>query len=329
LRQIAETGIYDFFPRGDISMRVFTARTIPLFALWLLIISSSVSVVSAQSNPAVEKRIVDYLREHHMKPKQPVVVSKLLNNVFTGEEERKEINRLFNVFFKIPLFVVQHKVATDRIPTLADISRQFNLRVAGEADVLLSVMELDPRIPKFMTRNRDNGEILSVDIEAVKSDPRFSQAIERTLAGWSGRTAPEFTLDLFSGDKISSKDLSGKNCLIYFWYSGCPPCMKLSPYLSKLQEKYADSNFLVLAVNTDRLLGLNTTDEERAAYIEENALRLEFAHSNREMQEAYGNVGVYPTFFLVDSKGVIRDHYIGDQSPEVLTSGIGQILGIE
>jgi thiol-disulfide isomerase/thioredoxin len=329
LGQIAETGIYDFFSRGDISMRVFTARAIPLFALWLLIISSMGSVASAQSNSAVEKRIVDYLREHHVKPKQPVVVSNLLNNVFTGEEERKEINRLFNVFFKIPLFVVQHKVATDRIPTLEDISRQFNLSVAGEADVLLSVMELDPRIPKFMTRDRDGGEILSVDIEAVKSDPRFSQAIERTLAGWSGRAAPEFTLDLFSGDNISLKDLSGKNYLIYFWFSGCPPCMKLAPYLSKLQEKYTDSNFLVLAVNADRLLGLNTTDKERAAYIEENALRLEFAHSNREMQEAYGNISVYPTFFLVDSKSVIRKHYIGYQAPEVLASGIEQILGIE
>jgi len=292
-------------------------------------LSFAAAMLSAQSNNVVEKRIIDYLREHHVKPKQPVVVSNLLNNVFKGEEERKEINRLFNIFFKIPLFVVQHKVATDRIPTLADISRQFNIHIPGEADVLLSVMELDPRIPKFMTRDRDSGEILSVDIEAVKRDPRFSQAIERTLTGWSGRTAPEFTLDLFSGDKISSKDLSGKNYLIYFWFSGCPPCMKLSPYLSKLQEKYAGSNFLVLAVNADRLLELNTTDEERAAYIKENALRLEFAHSNREMQEAYKNISVYPTFFLVDSKGVIRNHYIGYQAPEVLASGIEQILGIE
>jgi thiol-disulfide isomerase/thioredoxin len=329
LREIAGIGIYDFFPRGDISMQVFSARTIPLFALWLLMISSSVAVVSAQSDPAIEKRIVDYLREHHVKPKQPVAVSNLLNNVFTGEEERNEINRLFNVFFKIPLFVVQHKVATDRIPTLADISRQFNLHVPGEADVLLSVMELDPRIPRFMTRDPDSGEILSVDIEAVRNDRRFSQAIERTLAGWSGRTAPEFTLDLFSGDKISSKDLSGKNYLIYFWYSGCPPCMKLSPYLSKMQEKYADSNFLVLAVNTDRQLELDTTDETRVAYIEANALQLEFAHSNREMLEAYGNISVYPSFFLVDSEGVIRNHYVGYQTPEVLESGIEKILGIE
>jgi thiol-disulfide isomerase/thioredoxin len=329
LRQIAETGIYDFFSRGDISMRVFTARTIPLFALWLLMISSSVSGVSAQSNPVVEKRIIDYLREHHVKTKQPVVVSNLLNNVFTGKEEREEINRLFNIFFKIPLFVVQHKVATDRIPTLANISCQFNLSIAGEADVLLSVMELDPRIPKFMTRDPDSGEILSVNVEAVKSDPRFSQVIERTLAGWSGRTAPEFTLDLFSDGKIGSKDLSGKNYLIYFWYSGCPPCMKTSPLLSKLQEEHVDDNFLVLSVNADRLLGLNTTDEERAAYIKENALGFEFAHLNSEMQEAYGNISVYPTFFLVDSKGIIRNHYIGYQTSEVLASGIEQILGIE
>jgi len=316
------------FPRGDISMRVSIVRSISRIVLWGLTFSFTVAMLPAQSDPAVEKRIVDYLRIHHVETKQPIVVSDLINNVFTSEGERKEINRLFNIFFKIPIFVVQHKIATDRVPTLADISRQFNLHVTGEANVLLAVMETDPRIPKFLTRDADSGEILSVDVEAVKNDQRFSQAIERTLTGWLDRRAPDFTLDSFGGEKISSKELSGKNYLIYFWFSGCPPCMKLSPLLSKLQEQYTDNNFLVLAVNADRFLELDTTDEERDAYIKANGLQFEFAHLNTEMQEEYGNISVYPTLFWVNSQGIIRKHFIR-QPPEVITSEIQQVLKTE
>ncbi len=307
-------------------MRRFQARRTPVIVFGALIALSVPAVLAAQSDSTVEKRIVDYLKAH-VEPGKPVVVTELVNNVFTSEEERKELERLFNIFFKIPVFIVQHKVATDRVPTLDDISRQFNLRVAGEADLLLTIMESDPRIPKFLTRDPSGGEILSVDIESVKKDRRFSQAVERTLAGWSGKAAPDFSLDLFEGGKIGPGDLLGKSYLIYFWFSGCPPCLKLSPALSKLQDTHAAEDFQVLAVNADRLLELDTTDRERADYIRRQALGLKFAHLNKEMQENYGNIGVYPTLFLVDSRGVIRKHYIGYQEPEVLASDVEQILG--
>ena len=58
----------------------------------------------APLNP--EATVVQYLQTN-VKPCEPVVVSKLFNEVFTGEPERKVLNRLFNTFFKIPLFVAQ------------------------------------------------------------------------------------------------------------------------------------------------------------------------------------------------------------------------------
>ena len=44
------------------------------------------------------------------------------------------------------------------------------------------------------------------------------------------------------------------------------------------------------------------------------------------MREEYGGISVYPTLFLVDSRGVIRNHYIGYQPPDVLESAIEEIL---
>jgi thiol-disulfide isomerase/thioredoxin len=293
--------------------------------LFIMLVFSGLAVLPAQSDLAVEERVVDYLIKH-VEPGKPVIVSELYNNIFTTAEERKALDRLFNVFFKIPIFVVQHKTATDRIPTIADIARQFNLKIPGEVQVLLLIMENDPRIPKFMTRNPKSGEIINVDVEAVKKDKRFNQAIERTLAGWSGRKAPAFSVDLLDGGKMSSADLMDRNYLIYFWFSGCPPCIKVSPQLVRLYKKYVKNNFTIVAVNADRFLELNTTDRERADYIKKLGFPFPVAHLNKEMQENYGNINVYPTFFLIDSKGMIYKHYIGYQPPEALEADIKSLI---
>src|SRR5687768_9235715 len=98
--------------------------------------------------PDAERRIVDYLKGN-VTPGKRVVVSEL-NKVFKTPEEQQVLNRLFNTFFKIPMFIVQYNAGTKKIPTLKEISEQFNFTVPGEADVILRIMEADPRVPKFM-----------------------------------------------------------------------------------------------------------------------------------------------------------------------------------
>jgi thiol-disulfide isomerase/thioredoxin len=270
-------------------------------------------------------RIVDYLKKQ-VESGKPVIVSELYSKVFPAEEERKVLDRLFNVFFKIPVFVAQYKAATDSIPTLDDIARQFNLQIPGEVEVLLLIMENDPRIPEFIERDPGSGEIIGVDVEAIRSDKRFNQVIERTLAGWLGQSAPPFELDLASGGKIGSADLAGKNYLLYFWFSACPPCVRTTPYLVDLYERFGKTGFTIVAVNADRFLELATTDTERASYIKEQGILFHVAHLNKQMQEEYGNVNVYPTFFLVDSRGIVRKHHIGYQPLHILESDIQQLL---
>ena len=96
-------------------------------------------LVAAPQVPEAEVRVVEYLKAH-VKPGQPVVVSELYNTVFTGPEERAALNRMFNSFFKMPLYVAQHQKAGGRPPTLAEISEQFRLQVPGQADLLLRIM---------------------------------------------------------------------------------------------------------------------------------------------------------------------------------------------
>src|SRR5438477_5691699 len=98
-----------------------------------------ISLLFQQASP-VETRIVEYLKAN-VTPGRPVVVSELYNNVFKTPEEQKVLERLYNTFFKIPMFIVQYNTSSKKIPSLREISEQFNFTVPGEADVILRVME--------------------------------------------------------------------------------------------------------------------------------------------------------------------------------------------
>jgi thiol-disulfide isomerase/thioredoxin len=292
-----------------------------------MILASLLLVVTVQTDPGLqtEQRIVQYLSEH-VKPGQPVIVSDLYNNTFKSPEERQVLDRLFNTFFKIPLFVAQFQAGTGQPPTLAEISRQFNFRIDGEASVILSIMDNDPRVPRFITRNAATGEITSVDVEKVRKDKRFGQVLERTLQGWPGKDVPPFSLTLFDGKPLVSDDLDGQGFLMYFWFSGCPPCVRMAPNLVQVQHKFGRRKFSVVGVNADRLLELETTDADRAAYVRKAGFTFPVGHLTKKMQEDFGNISVYPTMFLVNSKGVVRKYYVNYQSLETLSKDIEEML---
>jgi len=281
----------------------------------------AVLLLAAPQAPPAEARVVEYL-EANVKPGQPVVVSELYNSVFTGPEERAALNRLFNTFFKMPLYLAQHLAAAGKPPTLREISEQFHFEVPGEADVLLRVMESDPRMPKFITRDAATGEITKVDVDAILAHPRFGKALERTITGWEGRPAPAFTTTTYDGKPLSSGSLAGQPHLVYFWFTGCPPCMRTAPLLAELEREYAPRGFKIVALNADRVLELPYTDEDRASYAVRNGMDFTLAHMTPDVQEAYGAVSVFPTLFFVDRKGTIVRQYVSFQEKATLERAV-------
>ena len=284
-----------------------------------------VTLLAAPQAPPAETRVVEYL-EANVKPGQPVVVSELYNTVFTGPEERAALNRLFNTFFKMPLYMAQHQKAAGKPPTLAEISEQFRFQVPGEADVMLRIMEADPRMPKFMTRDAATGEITSVDVEKILAHPKFGKALERTITGWEGQPAPAFSVTTYDGKPLVSESLAGKPYLLYFWFTGCPPCVRTSPLLAELDKVYAAKGFVIVGLNADRVLEIPTTDEDRAAYAKKYGWAFTLAHMTAEAQEAYGSVSVFPTMFFVDRKGTVVKHFVNFQEKAALEAAVPAAL---
>ena len=268
-----------------------------------------------------EAAIVQYLQAN-VKPGQPVVVSTLFNEVFTGAPERKALNRLFNTFFKIPLFVVQVQQATGNPPSLQHISEQFAFHVPGTADVILRIMESDPRVPKFLERDPKTGEILRVDVDQIKSHPRFGKILERTITGWEGSLSPAFEVKTYAGADLTLTTMEGKPFLLYFWFTNCPPCVTTTPLLVELDKVYRPKGFTMIGVNADRLLELDYQDEVRAAYAARLGIEFPLAHATAEIQAAYGGVSVFPTLFFVDKTGIVVKHFVNGQTRAVLEDAI-------
>ena len=267
-----------------------------------------------------EARVVEYLKAN-VKPDEPVMASRLANEVFTAPDERKALDRLFKTFFKVPLYLAQHRKSAGRPPTLAEISEQFAFRVPGEADVMLRIMESDPRLPRFFTRDAKTGELATVDVDAILADARFGKAIERSLSGLEGQPAPAFATTSFAGDAYASAALAGKPHVVYFWFTGCPPCVQTAPVLD---ERARAAGIAVVAANADRALELGVSDEERGAYAAKMK-GLTMVHATAEMQAAFGGVGVYPTLFFVDKAGVVKRQLVSRQDRTSLDAALAVI----
>ena len=293
--------------------------------MYRLVSMALISLLFQQASPA-ERRIVEYLKAN-VTPGKPVVVSELINNVFKTPEEQKALEHLYNTFFKIPMFIVQYNTSTKKIPTLKELSEQFSFTVPGEADVILRVMEADPRVPKFLERNPKTGEITKVDIDKIKASPQFGRVLDRTIAGWEGKEEPAFSIAAYDGKPVTSQQVMGQPHLVYIWFTNCPPCVKTSPLLAELYNKYASRGFKIVGANADKVLELPYDDKVRADYAKKYGFNFTLAHLTPQMQQSYGGVSVFPTMFFVDKTGTIVKHFVNFQEKATLEAAIQTTLG--
>ena len=293
----------------------------------LLLASLLAGSAAGWASADAEARVLDYIRTH-LQPGQPLMVTDLYNRVFTQPDERQAINKYYKAFFRIPLFVADYQEKFKSPPTLAVISGQFDLHSPGAPDVLLRVMESDPRVPRFLTRDPKTGEITHVDVDKIKADPKFGQALTHQIGGWEGKAAADLTLTRLGGGDLHLADFHGKVLLLEVWFTGCPPCMQEAPALVSLDRELSARGLVVVGANADGTLGLDYDDSVRQRYIQEHHIAYPIVNWSKEDDRVYGGIAIFPTLFLIDRRGVIRDHWIGFVQPETLRNAIVSVLNV-
>ena len=273
----------------------------------------------SQTETRVLNAIQDMLRQG-----TAVSFSQLQNDPHFGEEEKEFIGRLFEILFRIPAFVESELERTGQPPKRAQIGERFGVGVQS-IELLLTVMEIDRRVPKMFDRDQA-GEITRVHRQGLAAFlQRHGNPVRVT--GWEGKTAPGFDLLTLEGKRLSSESLRGSNALLYFWFTGCPPCSRISPILESLHQRYENDQLRVVGLNADRILELTVNDRERIEYLKKHGVSFPNVHLTPAAHEAYGNVNVFPTLFLLDSSGTVVRRLINYQSQETMDQVVSELVG--
>jgi peroxiredoxin len=123
-----------------------------------------------------------------------------------------------------------------------------------------------------------------------------------------GKPAPNWKLRDLDGNVFALKNFKGKVLVLDFWYRGCPWCIRVMPQLSKLAEDFKSQPV--------RVVGMNVDKDVADAKFAEKKLKLTYPTlRSLGIPKLYGVTG-YPTLFLIDQKGIIRDVHIG-YSPNI------------
>jgi len=249
-----------------------------------------------------------------------ITFSDLYNSDRFSPEEKGFLGRLYEVFFAIPAFLKADFEASGKVPTRSRIAEHFQI-TPQSAGLLLTLMEKDPRMPSLFTRDPQTQEITQINAANIDAFVQ-SRGSNVKMTQWEGQKLPEFTLEKIGGGKLSSSELAGHDLLVYFWFTGCPPCVRIAPLLSELAAEYEGKGMKFVGINADDLLELGTTDPSRLEYVEKQGLRFPQLKLDAVTKERFGSINVYPTLFFVSKDGKVVRHLVNFQPMEKLREAI-------
>ena len=129
-------------------------------------------------------------------------------------------------------------------------------------------------------------------------------------AWWSLRTTPAPVVEGtdLTGSAVATAGLKGKPYLINFWATSCVTCVKEMPDIVALHEEFSGQGFRTIAV----AMSYDRTDYLQK-FVEDRALPFTVVHDlTGAWAQAFGDVSVTPTTFVVDAKGQIVKRYVGE-----------------
>ncbi len=137
-----------------------------------------------------------------------------------------------------------------------------------------------------------------------------------------GFRAPGFTLQSLDGQSFDLESLRGKPLLINYWATWCVPCKQELPILEKLYREYQQKGLVILSINA---LDQDSLENVQAIVREYGMTFPVLLDQNRQFANAYQAI-FFPTTFMVDANGVIREISLGDNTEAELRSSLDMLL---
>ncbi len=135
----------------------------------------------------------------------------------------------------------------------------------------------------------------------------------------TGQQLPQVDLTTITGEKISTRTLTGTPMIINIWYSTCEPCRRELPVLASAAAQYLDQV---------RFVGVNIKDSASVAkeFAAQYGVEFELLLDTNGPFISELGIATAPVTLAVDAQGVIVDQVAGEMSASELDKLVKELL---
>jgi cytochrome oxidase Cu insertion factor (SCO1/SenC/PrrC family) len=136
--------------------------------------------------------------------------------------------------------------------------------------------------------------------------PEMVEEASGSLKLFVGKPAPVSTAKDLDDKAVALSDLKGKVVVLDFWFTNCGWCVKMIPHEREMVKRNAGKPFVLVSISTD------PTAKMVKDFVEKEPMPWThwFAGQQGAIVKTWRVQG-FPTFFVIDAKGVIRGKVVG------------------
>lgn len=136
-----------------------------------------------------------------------------------------------------------------------------------------------------------------------------------------GKTVPDVEGTDLGGKKIKLSSYKGKVVLVDIWATWCPPCRAMIPHEREMVKKLKGKPFMLLSVSADN------EQETLIKFFEKEPMPWDhwFDGPGGIVTKSF-RVRAFPTLYLIDHTGVIRNKWVGNPGDEKLEKVVEDLV---
>jgi peroxiredoxin len=120
--------------------------------------------------------------------------------------------------------------------------------------------------------------------------------------------APAWSLKDVDGKVVTSDQFKGKVVVVDFWATWCGPCKTEIPGYVQMQTKYASDGLVFVGISVDE-----DGPEVVRKFMKEHGINYTVVMADEAVVDAFGPIEGYPTTFIIDRDGLIRNKKLGSR----------------